>query len=139
MVGVNNHIDFCNNSYRIAFLKDFNTIELVPVPHRNTINFLGMKRKSQFLIWREVSGVFTALDAKGVLRAWVIGTGKTTKPSVTVGNIELEEFELYECNEYDSTYKRDWQQHPKLSVSLLKSKKELLYYDAEADHLLAEN
>ena len=33
MVGVNNHIDFCNNSYRIAFLKDFDTIELVPVPH----------------------------------------------------------------------------------------------------------
>ena len=42
IVGVNRHIDFCNSSYRIAFLKDFNDIEMVPVPHRNTINFLGM-------------------------------------------------------------------------------------------------
>jgi hypothetical protein len=45
IVGVNRHIDFCNSSYRLAFLKDFNDIEMVPVPHRNTINFLGMKPK----------------------------------------------------------------------------------------------
>jgi len=138
-VGVNNHIDFCNNSYRIAFLKDFDTLELVPVPHRNTINFLGMKRKSSFLIWREMAGVFTALDSKCVLMAWIIGTGKTTKPSVTVGNIELDEFELYSCDEFDETYRRDWQQHPKLTISLLKSRKQLMFYDAEANHLLAEN
>ena len=98
MVGVNSHIDFCNKSYRIAFLKNFETIELVPVPHRNTINFLGMDRKNKFFIWREVEGIFTALDMKGILRAWVIGTGKTTKPTVTVGNMELEDYSLYECN-----------------------------------------
>ena len=58
---------------------------------------------------------------------------------MTVSNFELDDYELYECNEYDETYKRDWQQHPKLTISLLKCKKQLKYYDAEANQLLAEN
>jgi hypothetical protein len=62
IVGVNRHIDFCNSSYRIAFLKDFDSIEMIPVPHRNTINFLGMLPKNNYFIWREVNGVFTALN-----------------------------------------------------------------------------
>jgi hypothetical protein len=65
IVGVNRYIDFCNSSYRISFLKDFDNIEMVPVPHRNTINFLGMQAKNNYLIWREVLGDFTALDNKG--------------------------------------------------------------------------
>jgi hypothetical protein len=95
IVGVNRHIDFCNSSYRIAFLKDFDKIEMVPVPHRNTINFLGMQTKNNYLIWRESNGVLTALDKKGDLQAWVIGTGKTIKPEVTQSNIDFKEFELY--------------------------------------------
>jgi hypothetical protein len=83
VVGVNRHIDFCNSSFRIAFLKDFDTIEMVPVPHRNTINFLGMQSKNNYLIWRENDGVLNALDKKGDLQAWVIATGKTIKPQVT--------------------------------------------------------
>ena len=62
IVGVNRHLDFCNSSYRIGFLKDFNSIEVVPVPHRNTINLLGIQPKNKYVIWREVDGVFTALD-----------------------------------------------------------------------------
>jgi len=67
VVGVNRHIDFCNSSFRIAFLKDFDTIEMVPVPHRNTINFLGMQSKSNYLIWRECNGILNALDKTGTL------------------------------------------------------------------------
>lgn len=65
IVGVNKHIDFCHSSYRISFLKNFDNIEMVPVPHRNTINFLGMQPKQNYLIWRETGGIFTALDTKG--------------------------------------------------------------------------
>jgi hypothetical protein len=46
IVGVNRHIDFCHISQRISFLKDFSNIKMVPVPHRNTINFLGMRPKN---------------------------------------------------------------------------------------------
>ena len=57
-----------------------------------------MSRKSKFYIWREVKGIFTALDIKGALRAWVIGTGKIAKSNVTVGKMDLDEFHLYECS-----------------------------------------
>lgn len=89
IVGVNNHIDFCKRAQRISFLKDFSHLEMVPIPHRNSINFLGMQPKSEYLIWRELNGTFTALDRKGRLKAWVIGTGKTAKPSITVSNIDI--------------------------------------------------
>jgi hypothetical protein len=67
IVGVNRHIDFCDNSQRISFLKDFDTIDMVPVPHRNTINFLGMKSKRNYIIWRESDGLLTALLENGQL------------------------------------------------------------------------
>jgi hypothetical protein len=85
---------------------------MVPVPHRNTINFLGMQPKYNYLIWREVNGIFTALDKQGEVRAWVIGTGKSIKPLITVGNIDVNNFKLYEFNETDDTYKHNWQQYP---------------------------
>jgi len=109
VVGVNRHIDFCNSSFRIAFLKDFDTIEMVPVPHRNTINFLGMQSKRNYLIWRENFGVLTALDKNGVLQSWVITTGKTKKPEVTQTNIDFKNYELYQCNLSDDTYMWNWQ------------------------------
>jgi len=121
IVGVNRHIDFCNSSYRIAFLKDFDSIEMVPVPHRNTINFLGMKPKDQYLIWREVNGIFTALNIDGELRAWVVATGKLTKATVTICNIDLSGYTVYKSNYYDDSYCNNWQQHPLYSVALLKS------------------
>ena len=138
-MGVNKHIDFCHRSYRISFLKNFDNIEMVPCPHRNTINFLGMQPKQNYLIWRETAGVFTALDTEGRLQAWVIGTGKTTKPLVTLGTIVLDEYELYSCNKNDETYKQDWQQHSDMSISLLKSNRELQFYDKMSTSILAEN
>jgi hypothetical protein len=103
IVGVNHHIDFCNTSQRISFLKDFDSIEMVPVPHRNSINFLGMKPKNNYIIWREMDGVFCALDKNATLEAWVIGTGKTTRCPVTkdTTNIDLKDFELYACSHSD--------------------------------------
>jgi hypothetical protein len=58
----------------------------------------------------------------------VIGTGKTTKPSITVGNTDLVGYELYQNNEHDLTYMRDWSQHSDKTISLLKAKKQLNFY-----------
>ena len=82
---------------------------MVPVPHRNTINFLGMGPKSSYLIWRESEGLFTALDKKGNVTAWVVSTGKTTKALVTTGHLMLKGYALYQCNTYDDTYQHNWQ------------------------------
>jgi len=59
-----------------------------------------MQPKTNYIIWREMNGLFVALNNKAVLQAWVIGTGKTTRCPVTkdTTNIELNDFELYSCN-----------------------------------------
>lgn len=82
---------------------------MIPIPHRNTINFLGMQPKSEYLIWREVNGTFTALDKFGRLKSWVIGTGKITKPKITVSNIDVINYTLYQNDHLDHTYTREWQ------------------------------
>jgi hypothetical protein len=38
-----------------------------------------MLPKNNYLIWREVNGIFTALNLMGEVKAWVIATGKLTK------------------------------------------------------------
>ena len=99
---------------------------MVPVPHRNSINFLGMQPKSNYLIWREMNGLFCALHKDGSLAAWVIGTGKTATSPVTTGGIELTRYGLYSCtdaqntDDTDDTYQRNWQQHPEYTIALLK-------------------
>ena len=33
-------------------MEDYNTIMLIPVPQLNIINFIGMKNKHEYLVWR---------------------------------------------------------------------------------------
>ena len=60
----------------MSFCKDFNTMQILPFAHRNTINFLGMGVRQDYLIWREINGYFTALSNEGILRTWSVGSGK---------------------------------------------------------------
>jgi hypothetical protein len=98
-----------------------------------------MQPKDNYIIWREMNGIFTALNKDKKLQAWVIGTGKTTKPIVSLKQIELQGFKLYACNENDDSYKRNWQQHPEHSIALLKATHPLEYYQAEQVSILTEN
>jgi len=59
--GFANYLNFSEYNQRITFMDSFNKIYLLPFPHRNTINLLGLGPKSEYLIWREKNGFFTAL------------------------------------------------------------------------------
>jgi len=73
------------------------------------------------------------------LRAWIIGTGKTAKPLITVGNIDVTSYEVYQNDINDFTYTRDWQHDSEKSISLLKCEKPLNFYPPEEESILAEN
>lgn len=51
--------DLCNlihyNKYteRLAFMETLNKIVVIPLPHLNLINFIGMGNKHEYLVWRE--------------------------------------------------------------------------------------
>jgi hypothetical protein len=61
----------------IGFLKDYDSIRLLPLTHRNTAVFYGMTAKEDYLIWRHEQGTFTALSKKeSRLSMWSTVTGK---------------------------------------------------------------
>jgi len=53
-------------------------IQIVPLAHRSTINFFGIKPKEDYMIWHHIkpSGEFTAVDSSGMLTKWSVTTGK---------------------------------------------------------------
>lgn len=59
----------------MAFFSNLTNIRMLSFPHRNTIRFMGMKPKKEYLAWRAKNGFFTALDKKGVLFTWSKVTG----------------------------------------------------------------
>jgi hypothetical protein len=65
VVGVNNNIDYCIHQNRISFIESFAKLQMQCLPHRNTINFLGMSQKQDYLIWRAKNGFFSAMDKSG--------------------------------------------------------------------------
>lgn len=48
---------------------------MLAFPHRNTVKFMGMKPKKEYLVWRAKNGFFTALDKNGELLTWSMVTG----------------------------------------------------------------
>ena len=76
LVGINTNLSYYDLNNRMSFFKDFNKMESLPIAHRNTINFLGMGVRQDYLIWREKNGFFTALGKNGNLRTWSVASGK---------------------------------------------------------------
>ena len=76
----NNSRSFLNYSaedQRVIYLSSFDNLTIMPFPHRNTISFLSMESRSNYLIWREKDGFFTSyhkLDHD--LTTWSVLTGK---------------------------------------------------------------
>lgn len=68
---------------------------MIPIPHRNTINFIGIGPKDDYLIWRHSGGTFTALSKNGKLNIWSVATGKHLDiPNMGIGQ-SLLEYEVY--------------------------------------------
>jgi len=84
-------------------LSDFANIDIVPIPHRNTLRFFGMRPKSDYLIWHQEKGSFTALDKFGYVTTWNIATGKicedksrTMKEIKHASHIIIDDYSIFE-------------------------------------------
>ena len=74
--GVCPHLEDSTFDDRLSFLQDYHTIVVLPFPHLNLINMVGMGQRHEYLIWRDKNGFFTALDKQGELQTWSLLTGK---------------------------------------------------------------
>ena len=69
-------IDNSKFGERFSYIQSYDSIVMIPFPHSNLLNCVGMGHKSEYLIWRERNGFFTALDRKNNLLTWSLITGR---------------------------------------------------------------
>ena len=74
--GLSTLIDHNQYSDRLSFIQSFHNLVVIPLPHLNIVNCIGMKNKHNYAVWREKNGFFTALDKTGDLITWSLLTGK---------------------------------------------------------------
>ena len=102
------------------------------------MNFLGMGPKTDYLIWRESNGFFTALSRKGNLTTWSIATGHILY-SISVDS-HLKEicknFVLFSANKTDYSHLMGFNQHNNYSISLVR---ERLYKNKQVAHGYDDN
>ena len=111
-------------------MEDYNTIMLIPVPQLNIINFIGMKNKHEYLVWRQNQGFFTALNRNGELSTWSMLNGKLLytlnyddEDDVSAKNIG--QYRVYRSADDDFTYTRDAYRLKDRSLCLLRCNKPL--------------
>jgi hypothetical protein len=75
-VGCQGMIDYSPTNGRILFQQSFDYLLAVPVLHRNTSTYIGMKPREHYLATRVKDGKLIALSDKGNLYAWDMITGK---------------------------------------------------------------
>jgi hypothetical protein len=79
---------------------------MMPICHRNTINFLGMGQQRDYLIWRQKDGFFSALTKTQKIHTWSIATGKHVGKDVC--NLNVMGYKIYQANSSDDSYVKNF-------------------------------
>ena len=99
---------------------------MIPFPHLNLMNCVGMDHKYEYLIWREKNGFFTALDRHSNLFTWSLITGKmlyNEEQTRDASECNMIGYEVYQADGSDITYTRNFYNLRHTSLNLLKSAK----------------
>jgi hypothetical protein len=76
IVGACGLLDYNEDNCRFAYLTDYEEVVIVPVLHRNNVCFFGMKKRSEYVVFRKIHDKLIALDADNFLTTWSVVTGK---------------------------------------------------------------
>lgn len=69
-------LSYYRSEERLAYMTDYESVKIVPVLHRNTISFFGIKRKEHYACFYKYGDRLTALDFNNVLTTFSVATGK---------------------------------------------------------------
>jgi hypothetical protein len=105
----NDQFNVIGDSERCVFLKSNNEVTFCPFVHHNVLKFIGMDRKSHYLIWLRHKTQFVALHKSGVLQTWCLITGfKLTEVKIDPEVKDwLKYFKAYKRDNFDETYQHD--------------------------------
>ena len=109
---------------RLAYIEDYDWLIVIPIPHLNTVNCIGMENKHDYLIWREKRGFLTALDRRGMLKTWSALSGKLLyeiEQKKDASKISIQNYEVFRGNAQDVAYTRNFYNLDEYSINLLRS------------------
>jgi len=107
LAGVNGLIDFSIENNRLSYMVDYQTIQIVPILHRNVVNFMGMLDRHHYIATKRIKDKFMALDTRGFITCWSCVTGKLESQNI-VKNLDLSGYKIYEEGPADFSFKLDW-------------------------------
>jgi hypothetical protein len=106
-------IDFSKENERITFLASYEKIGVTPLIHRNTMSFMGMKKRENYIVTKVIKGKFVALSNKGKLYAWDLITGKLVLGNKANVYKQYKDYDIYcwmdvdeDCE--DLVYSKEW-------------------------------
>lgn len=76
-------------------MHSFRRITIVPLIHRNVINFIGMKPLKYYYTFNRKFDKFFALEKNNVLTTWSIVTGKILSQTVIKKEIAGRDFKIF--------------------------------------------
>jgi hypothetical protein len=112
-VGCQALIDFSLRNQRFLYQSSFNNLEVVPVLHRNSIYFMGMRERDTFLATRVIDDRFIALDAKNHLTTWSTVNGKVRfewnlEDTPACKDLDLSGYQIFRYKKGHETFDREW-------------------------------
>ena len=86
------------------YLKSYNLLEIIPLIHRNTVAFIGMKLREEYIAAKMVKDWFIALDKENNLSTWSLLTGKLLN-QINIAefdrDLDFSEYDLYAYDDED--------------------------------------
>jgi len=92
-------------------MQSFDSLNIVPALHRNTIAFIGMNKRDTYLATKVIKDKFLALDNKNNLFCWNVATGKLLEVNKLPAKQDYSSYKVFtgsRDNVDDVEYKREW-------------------------------
>lgn len=108
LVGQMTNLSYYRSDERIGYMTDFESVKIVPVLHRNTIAFFGIKRKSNYVCFRKHADKLNCLDTDNIITTYSIATGKILKRVKLKKPVISPTHKIWASDSGDSTYMRSY-------------------------------
>lgn len=108
IVGKSTLFDYYRDDERFAYLESFERFKIVPLLHRNTINFIGMQKRDNYVGFKKDLDILIALDKHNRLTTWSACTGKVKSQFKLKVPVIDPSFRVFSIDEFDITYKADF-------------------------------
>lgn len=89
-------------------MTDYESVKIVPVLHRNTIAFFGIKKKENYVCFLKNQDKLTALDYDNVLTTYSIATGKILLKHKLKVPIITSSMRIWASDVGDHTYTKEY-------------------------------